>query len=81
MAWIKTIDEHEATGVLREFYEGVKQQMGFVPNILKVHSLRPDVLRAMQPLYEALMFGPSGLTRAQREMIATVVSKLNNCHY
>ncbi len=81
MAWIKTVEEQEATGDLRAFYGGVKRRMGFVPNILKVYSLRPDVLRAMQPLYEALMFGPSGLTRAQRETIALVVSKLNNCHY
>ena len=81
MAWIKTIEEQEATGPLHDFYEGVKRRMGFVPNILKVYSLRPDVLRVMQPLYETLMFGPSGLNRAQREMIALLVSKLNNCHY
>lgn len=81
MAWIRTVEEAEATGALGEFYAGVKRRMGFVPNILKVYSLRPDVLRAMQPLYETLMFGPSGLTRAQREMIALVVSNLNHCHY
>ncbi|MFQ5846266.1 MAG: carboxymuconolactone decarboxylase family protein [Candidatus Methylomirabilales bacterium] len=81
MAWIKTVEEQEATGALGEFYAGIKGRMGFVPNILKVYSLRPDVLQAMQPLYETLMFGPSGLTRAQREMIAVLVSKLNNCHY
>lgn len=81
MAWIKTVEEQEATGDLREFYAGIKRRAGFIPNILKVYSLRPDVLRAMQPLYEALMFGPSGLDRAQREMIALLVSKLNNCHY
>ncbi len=81
MAWIKTIDEQEATGALRELYEEVKRRVGFIPNILKVYSLRPDVLRTLQPFYEALMFGPSGLSRAQREMIATVVSTLNHCHY
>ncbi|MBI2469195.1 MAG: carboxymuconolactone decarboxylase family protein, partial [Candidatus Rokubacteria bacterium] len=30
----------------------------------------------------AVMYDPdSGLTRAQREMIAAVVSKTNRCHY
>ncbi len=81
MAWIKTVEEQEATGDLRELYGGIKRRAGFIPNILKLYSLRPDALRAMQSLYEALMFGPSGLDRAQREMIALLVSKLNNCHY
>ncbi len=81
MAWITEVTEGEASGPLRDFYQEIKSRMGFVPNILRVYSLRPDVLLPMQRLYEALMFGPSGLTRAQREMIALVVSKLNNCHY
>ncbi len=81
MAWITTIDEEQARGPLQECYQGVKARVGFIPNILKVYSLRPDVLRALQPLYETLMFGPSGLSRAQRESIAMVVSKLNTCHY
>jgi alkylhydroperoxidase family enzyme len=32
-------------------------------------------------LYGALMHGRSPLTRAQREMIAVVVSRTNGCHY
>jgi len=27
------------------------------------------------------MFGPSGLTRAERELLATVTSRQNDCHY
>jgi hypothetical protein len=32
-------------------------------------------------LYGAAMFGPSPLSRAQREMLATVVSREQRCFY
>jgi alkylhydroperoxidase family enzyme len=31
--------------------------------------------------HSAIMFGPSGLTRAERELLATVTSRVNECHY
>jgi uncharacterized peroxidase-related enzyme len=81
MAWIKFIEEIEATGKLKEYYEHVKRTRGKIANILNVQSLNPDALKAHLDLYLALMFGKSGLTRIQREMIATVVSGTNNCDY
>ena len=50
-------------------------------NILKIHSLNKRSLDAHLLLYKTLMYGPSGLSRAQREMIAVTVSVLNHCHY
>ncbi len=44
-------------------------------------SVTPLTLRAAMELYLASVHGPSPLTRAQREMLAVVVSKVNNCHY
>ena len=32
-------------------------------------------------LYIKVMHGPSGLTRTEREMVATIVSRTNRCHY
>jgi len=81
MAWIKCIEEEEATGKLKEYYEHIKKTRGKIANILKVQSLNPDALKAHLDLYLTLMFGRSGLTRIQREMIATVVSTVNNCDY
>lgn len=52
-----------------------EKQKTSVANILKVHSLHPEVMKAHLDLYREVMFGPSGLTRTQREMIAVVVSK------
>ena len=81
MAWIKSIEEKEASGKLKEHYEHIKRTRGKIANILKVQSLNPDALKAHLDLYLALMFRKSGLTRIQREMIATVVSATNNCNY
>jgi len=66
---------------LKEHYEHIERTRGKIANILKVQSLNPDALKAHLDLYLAIMFGKSGLTRIQREMIATVVSATNNCDY
>lgn len=50
-------------------------------NILRVHGIHPDVLRAHYDLYKATMFSSSPLSRTRREMIAVVVSAVNGCHY
>jgi len=81
MAWIKTIDEQDATGLLKKEYDAAIRRAGRVFNIVKINSLKPDLLRTFMQIYLKLMYGPSGLSRSQREMIAVVVSKLNQCHY
>ncbi len=82
MAWIKTIAPEDATGLLERMYESAIRRAGKVFNILRLQSLRPEVLSSSTRLYAELMHARrGGLTRAQREMIATVVSRANDCHY
>lgn len=81
MAWIKIIQEHEASGKLKEAYDKLIEPWGGVDNILKIHSLNLRSLWAHVELYKTVMYGRSGLSRAQREMIAVVVSAANRCHY
>jgi len=82
MAWIKTIAPNDATGMLGRVYESARKRAGKVFNILRLQSLRPEVLSSSTRLYAELMHATrGGLTRVQREMIATVVSRANNCHY
>jgi len=81
MAWIKMIPENEASGRLKELYEKVAEPSGIVDNILKIHSLNVKSLKTHFDLYAHLMRGRSGLSRAQREMIAVVTSAANRCHY
>ena len=80
IAWIESAHPEEATGYVKSLYEGFQKQRGWIPNILKSTSIRPEVTRGWVPLFNTLMYGPSGLTRSQREMIAVVVSVGNQCH-
>lgn len=48
---------------------------------MRVHSLDPGSIRLHMDLYVHLMFGKSTLARLEREMIAVVVSHLNECPY
>ncbi len=82
MAWIRTVPPGEATGLLKRLYDDATARAGKVFNVLRIQSLRPEVLRAGVALYQELMLSPrSPLSRAQREMIAVAVSRANGCHY
>jgi uncharacterized peroxidase-related enzyme len=81
MAWIKMIEPGQATGELKAEYDKAVLRAGKVFNILKVQSLNPQSLRASTEMYLATMHGPSGLSRGDREMLATVVSWTNHCFY
>lgn len=81
MAFIKTIEPEQAEGALKSEYEDALNRAGKVFNILKVQSLNPSALRASMQLYTATMHEESGLSRVEREMLATVVSRANHCFY
>jgi uncharacterized peroxidase-related enzyme len=81
VAHLRLIDEGEATGPLKEQYEAATSRAGRVFNIVKSMSLNPRVLGASMDLYRAIMFGPSDLSRVERELLALVVSCANDCHY
>ena len=81
MAYIRLIDEDEADGLLREEYAAAVERAGKVFNILRAMSLRPAVLKASIALYREIMFGESGLSRQERELLATVASAEQACHY
>ena len=81
MAHLRLIDVEEATGALKREYDEAMARAGKVFNIVKAMSLRPGVLKRSMELYKGIMFGSSGLSRIERELLATVVSRANDCHY
>ena len=81
MSWIEEVEVSEAEGKLAEMYAALIKQRGKISNILKVHSLNPDAMGDHLDLYMTLMFGKSGLSRAEREAVAVVVSANNDCEY
>ncbi len=81
MPWIKQIPIEEATGILKEEFDKAIQRAGRVWNIVHIMSLNPRLMRDSMEFYITSMKRQSPLTRAQREMIAVVVSYENHCIY
>jgi uncharacterized peroxidase-related enzyme len=81
MPHLEIIEPDDATGPLKDEYDAAVGRAGKVFNIVKAMSLRPGVLRRSMELYRGIMFDTSGLSRQERELLATVVSRTNDCHY
>lgn len=80
MAWIETLDRGEASGLVGDVYEEFARGEDTVSNIVKVHSLNERAMRSFAA-FSKLLFRESALEREVKEMINTVVSAHNDCHY
>ena len=82
MAWIEIVAPDAARGLLAQLYRAARRRAGRIYQIIRIQSPRPKVLRRSTQLYLEVMHSQeSGLSRAQREMIATAVSRVNACPY
>jgi len=81
LTWIRTIAEGEASGRLAKTYAAAVGRAGRVFGIVRTMSLAPAVLDASMGLYQRVMYAKQGLERYQRELLAVVVSRANDCHY
>lgn len=81
MAFIKVIEHNEAEGELKTVYDDLVSKRGKLAEVHKIQSLNPESMIKHMGLYLTIMFGKSPLSRAQREMIAVVVSVANSCEY
>ena len=80
MAWIHVIQPQHATGELAEYYRDRESVGRRVSNVQKAISMNPSAMAALDKLQES--FEERGALSAEhREMIATVTSALNRCHY
>lgn len=81
MPFIRIVRPEEATGDLKKQYERVAQARGAVGNVWKATSLHPESIGAHLSLYQEVHFGEGPLSRRERELVATVVSRENKCNY
>ncbi len=81
MPYIKQVSDDEATGTVKRELDKAYKRAGRVWNIVRIMTPNAEALKTSIGLYSALMHGDSPLSRAQREMLAVVVSKCNGCHY
>lgn len=66
---------------LAAYFAKCEDKLGFVPNVLRAYAFDAAKLSAFIDMVDNLMLGESGLTKAEREMIAVAVSAVNHCHY
>jgi CMD domain protein len=78
--WIKPVDLDTATPEQREALK-ITPSNRAVGAYALVLAHDPDTVKERSPLYNAIMFGPRGLPRADRELGAVVASRINGCAY
>jgi uncharacterized peroxidase-related enzyme len=66
---------------IQKYFGKCDQKLGMVPNVLLAYSHNAEQLRTFSRFYNTLMFGESGLSELEREMIAVAVSSTNHCFY
>ena len=81
MPWIREVPPEDATGLLKELLDEAQERAGRVWHIVQIMSLNPEALRDSIGFYVTIMKRRSPLSRAQREMLATVVSAELECDY
>ena len=81
MAYVRTVAYEKAEGDIKDAYDGILESRGYIPNLHAVSALRPHIMKSLDAHSKAVMQGDSGLSLAEREMIATVVSAVNRCVY
>ena len=79
-AWLDVVNVETATpeqiAVLEESHPKAKVSDYY---LFLVH--QPEILRQRSTAFNAIMYAPGGLSRAERELGATVVSRVNGCVY
>jgi hypothetical protein len=81
MAFVKPVSEPEALGALKRVYDAAISRAGYVANIIKVMSRDPPTADASIQFYIRLMKSENSLSKQRKEMLATVVSNINDCYY
>jgi len=81
MAWIRQITEAEASGSIGRVYQQARARAGGIANIIRVMSQDGPTTEASMQFYVRLMKSPNALSAARREMLAAVVSNVNDCYY
>ena len=83
MAFIRVISPREATSETADVYRYMREVLGGfdrAARIVQMFSLRAGSMRRMVRSWElAMWFGEE--PRANRELVAAIISRLNDCHY
>jgi uncharacterized peroxidase-related enzyme len=81
ISWFPVPDEADLPPELQGLFRAARERIGFVPNVFRTYAFRPERLSAWFAHFRMLHEATPGLSAAEREMIAVVVSMANGCLY
>lgn len=81
ISWFPVPAEKDLPENLQSLFRKAREKLGFVPNVFRVFSFRPERLSAWFAHYKQLHEPTANLNAAEREMIAVAVSMANGCLY
>lgn len=81
ISWFPVPAEDQLPESLQGLFKKAKEKVGFVPNVFRVYSFRPERFSAWFAHYRQLHEPTENLSAAEREMIAVAVSMANGCLY
>jgi hypothetical protein len=80
-AWVRIPTEAEAGASPNARATDHPYSFGFIAAMGRLLMAHPRIGAPFQALYAQIMFAPSRLSRAEREMVAAVAAEAQFCHY
>src|SRR6266498_2530830 len=80
MARLTKLTKDEVTPEIRSKFTEIGQQRGNVPNMFRVYAHRPEILKTMLAHMNAITNSGTVPVRT-KELVATLVSRINACEY
>jgi uncharacterized peroxidase-related enzyme len=81
ISWFPVVEESDLEEPERKLWAKAVEKLGFVPNVFRAYSWRPERFRAWRAHFESVLAPTDGLSAREREMIAVTVSMTNGCLY
>jgi hypothetical protein len=67
--WLKTVSDEQAEGYAKEVFDPYRSRNGSVPNLHRVLTIRPEVLKGRETLRNAATVGVTTLGGRREELL------------
>ena len=78
---VHAVPVRKATGLVKEVYRQLERDFGLLAPPVALHSAAPEVLAAAWTMLRESLVAAGIASRADREVVATAVSRANTCPY
>ncbi|RSM60413.1 alkylhydroperoxidase [Amycolatopsis sp. WAC 01376] len=79
--YVRPVPYGRATGLVRDVYRRLEREFGMLAPPVALHSPSPTVLAASWVMLRESLVAAGVTSRADREVVATLVSRANSCPY